>query len=462
MADTPKPPSVEKPADSKVIEPDAFKKRARIEALLHKMNEQYSVILRGSQVLVMRYWIGEDGKSKMVLLKKMDFLVWQENNRIWVDEEDDKTKLVVVAKRWLEWRDRRNYEEVYFEPQGAVYPLRFNLWRGFAFPDPSPAGEFNLFLEHIENNICSGDEALYAWVMAWLADLFQKPAYKPGTAIVLRGKMGIGKGVFANHIGVLLGIHYMSITQPSQLTGKFNGHMTDKILMFVDEGWWNDERNGMGTLNALITEPKIAAEMKGKDVIYIDNFTRFIIAANADRIVQTGLKDERRMGMLDVSEAHLQDKPYFAAIENQLKANNNAGYKALLNHLLTMPYDESLPRTIPETQALQDHRLYSMPEEVKWLQECLIFGKIDLFQLGNQLNNNIETEKFYFAYTKYCERMKIRPLSVNILPKKIKSFIELNKKRKSLVFESGYEYHLKDIDALRRDFEAGLGQQIEW
>ncbi len=435
--------------------------KSKILPLLEYINEEYAVILRGSQVLIMRHWIGEDGNGKLVFLNKRDFLLLQENNIVWIKDEDDNSKAMKIGPAWLEWKDRQGFEEVYFEPCGKDYKNRYNLWRGFAVK-PNPAGKFDLFLTHIKDNICQGNEEHYAWVMAWLSDLFQKPGRKLGTALVLRGPMGIGKGQFAFHLGKLLGVHYMPITQSSQLTGKFNGHMADKLLMFVDEGWWSDERNGAGILRALITEPEVTIEMKGRDAITLPNFTRFMVAANADWVVPLGMGDERRFVIIDVGSAERGNKAYFAAIESQLK---NGGYEALLHYFMNYKYDEALPRTVLKTEALCENKIFSMPDEMKWWHECLVSEKIGEFNLSNHIPNDIPSDKFYETYQKWCERMRIRPLTANILPKKLKAaVVNFNRSRKT-VDAAGHKdwfYYMQTLEQMRIYFEEFLGHKIDW
>jgi hypothetical protein len=427
-----------------------------IQSHLLLLNQEYSVILRGSQVLIMRHWIGEDGNSKLIFLNRRDFLLLQENNKLYSDEG----KPLKIGQLWLEWEKRSSYEEIYFEPQGKKYERRYNLWRGFGV-DPNPKGKFDIFLDHIKTNICQGNEEYFEWVIAWLSDMFQKPARKPGTALVLRGGMGVGKGVFANHVGKLLGIHFIPITQASQLTGKFNGHMSDKLLMFVDEGWWSDERNGAGIFRALITETHVTIEMKGRDAVTIPNFTRFIIAANADWVVPVGMGDERRFSMLDVGNASQQNFNYFNEMQQQM---NDGGYEAFLYYLLNYQYDESLPRKIISTAVLQEQKIYSMPNEMKWWHECLARAKIDDFKLGeDQGNNYISTDVFYTKYQDWCHKMRYQPLASNILPKKLKCLIDFNKKEKlTLTSIRDQCYFLATLTDLRDKFESFFGHKIDW
>lgn len=433
--------------------------KSTLDSLLEAMNNEYAVILRGSQVLIMRHWVGEDGTSKLIFMSKKDFLLLQDNNKFWTESDDGARKAIKIGQAWIEWPKRLSYEDIYFEPQGKQYQRRYNLWRGFPIKPKENKGKFDKFLKHIKDNICQGNEEHYNWVICWLADLFQKPARKLGTALVLRGAMGIGKGAFANHIGHLLGLHYMPITQASQLTGKFNHHMADKLLMFVDEGWWSDERNGAGILRALITEPAVTIEMKGKDAVTFQNYTRFIIAANADWVVPLGMGDERRFVMLDVGDMEKGNRAYFGAIESELKSG---GYEALLHYFLNFEYNEMTPSKILMTDALCENKIYSMPDEVKWWHDCLIREKVGDFPLNNNLANDIACDKFNEYYQNWCDRMKIRPITPNVLPRKLSKMVEFNRTLKRQLDGAQYFYMLQNLSDLRAKFEQYLGHIIDW
>lgn len=455
--------------------------RGKLIHVLELLNIEYAVILRGSQVLIMRYWTGSDGKSNLVFLTKRDFLLLQENNIIFLPDSDGNKKPIRIGQAWLEWMERKSYEEVYFEPRGREYPNRFNLWRGFAVAQRK-GDRFNLFLDHIRHNICDGNNEHYEWVMAWIADMFQRPGRKLGTALILRGAMGIGKGQFAHHLGKLLGVNYMPITQPSQLTGKFNGHLFNKLLMFVDEGWWSDERTGAGILRALITEPEITIEMKGRDAVTNPNFTRFIIATNDDWVVEAGMGDERRYTILDVGEKEMGNKDYFNAIDEQLtnirtvdgekyiideKIPVNIGYMELLDYFLNYQYDDKIPRTILKTDALCENKIYSMSDELKWWQECLTREKIGDFVLSDTLDrfNDIPCDIFHAHYIAWCKQMLIKPLSANILPKKLKpAVVNFNRKQITTTLSGNKEWHycLQTLSDMKAHFENFIGHKLDW
>ena len=430
--------------------------RNKLFEFIEAINEEYALVLRGSQVLIMRYWTGEDNVSRLTFLSVKDFQTLLANQQIWSDADK---KFLPVAPLWLKSPMRAQYEDVYFKPCDKEYKLRYNLWRGFAVLPDNSKGQHDLFLKHIEENICSGNEEHYNWVIDWLAHLIQKPYQKPGTAIVLRGEMGTGKGFFANAVGKLFGQHYIPILHGGQLTSRFNSHLADKVLVFVDESGWSQDKYGAGIIRGMITEPYIAIEMKGKDVITMENYGHFIIAANSEWAVPTSMQDERRWAVFDVGSEHKGDKKYFAAISKQLE---NGGYESLLYFLQHHKYDEITARTIPQTEALMAQKIRSMPDEVTWWHECLMYGEIGDFQLNDDNNNFMPCKTFYSIYLKWCENMRRQPLADNILPKNLRNFVSLDRKLKYTMEGREWNYHILPLTDLRMQFEKQLGHFVDW
>jgi hypothetical protein len=87
------------------------------------------------------------------------------NNRPKVILRDGKK--MPVVRYWPQSRNRRQYEGLAFSPDREV-PGFYNLWRGFAV-EPK-RGDCSKFLAHVRDNVCSGADDLYRWVIAWFAD----------------------------------------------------------------------------------------------------------------------------------------------------------------------------------------------------------------------------------------------------------------------------------------------------
>lgn len=89
-----------------------------------------------------------------------------------------------LGEAWLLSPHRRQLESVVFAP-GLETPGYYNLWRGF--PMSSKEGDCSLYLDHIRDNIANGDAEVLRYLLAWMADVIQRPRDLPGVAVVLRG-----------------------------------------------------------------------------------------------------------------------------------------------------------------------------------------------------------------------------------------------------------------------------------
>jgi len=445
---------------------DTKKSRERKNAELSKLNDNYSLVMRGSNVMIMREGINLETQAREIsFLNKEAFLLYNQNKIVWIDK-----KKISVAKDWLEWKNRRQYDNLVFkpnQPQEIKSRVNFgdagkqyNLWRGFSF-EPQEGGKYDIFLDHLRTNLCDENEEHYQWVLAWLSDIFQRPNRKNGMALVMRGKQGVGKGVIASTIGKLCSKHYMLISQNSQITGKFNGHLADKILVFLDEPPWAGDKQAEGILRSLITEPILAVEHKGKDTITVDSYVRLIMATNHDWAVPVGMEDERRMAVFDVSERQKQNIPYFKSMLVQLSENDNSGYKALLHFFLNHKYDDATLNRLPLTQALLDQKQLSLPRHAQFwqskLQDGLFNDENNDFRFGSEINLNT----FYQSYLDFCSQVReMRPIEKQGLTKRLRgkfcpslAIRESNGKRFII---------LPELKTARREFEEAIGQPINW
>jgi len=164
---------------------------------------------------------------------------------------------------WLQATQRRQYEKLVFAP-GESPTGCFNLFRGFGVE--AKKGGCELFKAHMREVICSANDEFFRYVFRWAAHLFQKPAELPGVALVLRSGEGTGKNWFAATLGKLVGqAHYVQLNSMIQLTGRFNGHLRDALLVFANEATWGGDKTAEGALKAMITDPDSTVEMKGRD-----------------------------------------------------------------------------------------------------------------------------------------------------------------------------------------------------
>ena len=374
--------------------------RAREEAIhpmLRSFNEEYAVVgdVNGRCRVIWESTtiVADQIRPKIVYKSFEDFSNYWLNKRVAIAGAQGQQVEVPAARWWLSHPNRRQYRTIVFSP-GKDIPGAYNLWKGFAF-DAKP-GKCDLFLQHVMKNVCSGDEELYRYVVCWAAKMVQHPAQPGHTAIVLRGRQGTGKGVFAKTLGALLGRHFVHVSQPGHVVGNFNLHLRDCILLFADEALFAGDKRHESILKTLVTEETLIIEKKGADADTSSNYVHLIMASNERWVVPAGL-DERRFLVLDVAEGNMQDKSFFNALQKEL---DGGGYQALLHYLLSFDISSFEPRNLPKTEALLEQKIFSLGTEEEWWYSKLVSGELIP---GGGWPEHVATSELAWDFTTYTK-----------------------------------------------------------
>lgn len=345
-----------------------------IDPMLRAINDQYALVGNANgrcRILTETDSMLEGTRRRVIsLLSIEDFCHWFRNKRVSFPGPNGQPSSIEAGKWWLMHPNRREYKTVCFEP-GRDTPGVYNLWKGFSY-DPAP-GSCDLYLNHIREVLCRGREELYRYLIGWMATCVQRPAQPGHVAVVLRGKQGTGKGVFASVFGSLFGPHYVAVRDPNHLFGQFNAHLRDCLVLFADEAFWAGNKKHEGQLKALVTEPTVLVEAKGVDATVANSYIHLILASNEEWVVPAAI-DDRRFFVLDVGGQRARDSAYFSAILRQMR--EEGGFSALLHFLLNYDLSEYDVRKIPQTAALRDQKVHSFTTEVEWWFNKLRDGRL--------------------------------------------------------------------------------------
>ena len=183
----------------------------------------------------------------------------------------------------------------------------------------------------------------------WLALIVQRRT-KTGTAVVLHGRTGTGKGVLTGIIlPRLLGEQYVKIIDMAALDERFNGWQRDALMVVVDEARINDhQKRGKSRLNRikhLITEPRTLVEMKGKDAQVLESHLNMIFTSNEYDSIMIQ-PDDRRFKV-----PPRQEHPIDYTEEDIEKFKSPAMIQAITDYLTGIQVDERLARTTETTAA---------------------------------------------------------------------------------------------------------------
>lgn len=438
-----------------------------LEVLL-ELNGKHCVIKEAGKVRILNEEYDTILKRNSITRSTFDDLRNFYSNRF-VECENAKEELVLIklGKWWLEQSLRRQYEKLLFLPQppGVLIeqdPKIYNLFRGYSV-EPNEEGDWSLFKQHILENICNNDEDHYNYLIGWMANTVQNPARPGQVAIVLKGDKGTGKSKFAKIFGNLFGQHFLHVGNPKHLTGNFNQHLRDAIVIFADEAIWAGDKQGESVLKMLVTEETLIIEGKGIDPICCPNFVHLIMASNHDWVIPAG-NQERRYFMLTVSNAKAQDGRFFEELSNQM---NNGGNAALLYYLWKYDLSKFDLRKIPFSLALENQQALSLTSYQSWWEHKLRDGRL-LYKHGKW---EIEVSK-KDIYDDYINDMKdqgiAHRLSKIAFQNFLKSMLESSKdfsNTKQIKTDKGerpYVYTFPDLEVCRELYEKYTRRKYEW
>ena len=390
----------------------------RIDPWLYKLNNYYAVVQNyGGKCLVINDQYDHSLDRKRLTRQTFNTFKEAYSNKT-VEIGTDKLnnpKFMPVGKWWLENEHRRQYSSIAFAPEVTLPDDVYNLWRGFSVT--SVPGECKLFLNHIHDNVCSGNDDYYDYLLKWMARTVQYPE-RPGlVAVVLRGGRGVGKSFFAHTFGKLFGRHYMQISNSGHLVGNFNSHLRDLVVLFADEAFFAGDKRHESILKTLVTEEQMAIEAKGIDVEMAPNCIHLIMASNDLHVIPAG-GDERRFFVVDMGDAKKQNTNYFRAIVDQMerkidkdgnestdKKDENSGYKALLNYLRTMDIKDFEVRYVPNTPALREQKLLSLSVVEEWWYQKLLNGST--LSNGDEWQTDLPVDHLVNDYVSEVKRFNI-------------------------------------------------------
>ena len=423
---------------------------ASLPPWLEEMNRDFAIVAIGGKVRIAR-WVPNPlmpGAQTIEFMQEADFTRLFSNRKVIVD-----SRSVTKGTAWMQHPDRRQYTGgVCFAPEKELSSQHLNLWTGFGVKPKR--GPVKVFLDFVLYVIANGDEELYRFIIAWLADAVQNPGNRPGTALVLRGGQGVGKSFFGETICDLYGCHAMELTDPRHLTGNFNSHLLDKAMIFVDEGAFAHPA-AITKLKNIVTSDRMIVEPKGVDSFEALNRLRVIIAGNDPKLI-IAAGDERRYAVIDVGDSRKEDHAYFAELDEW---RNNGGISSLLYYLKNYDLKDTNLRTAPRNDALLDTKLASLPPIDKWLLDRLMAGEP---VPGRQWRESIPRSEMHADYVTETGFLRDRALETEF-GTRLKFLVpNLRSKRLTVGKKRAWGYLFPPLEECRKAFEKMLGQPVKW
>lgn len=271
------------------------------------------------------------------------------------------------VNQWLRDKERRTFDSVVFDPNPNFNNNKvYNIFEPFAMTGLEPADgdeeDIDFFHEILLN--CSGDSDIngisYNYLLNYLAQLIQQPHINPQVSIVIKGFQGSGKDTLTHILELIFGLKHnylVKIGNIDRVTGTFTECLENKLLVQLNE---MDGRNGSkynNQLKDLITTEQNAINKKYRNVIFQENYIRFLVYSQSLTPVVVEATD-RRFCVFTSGWRHRGDADWWAnSVYKPLKNPKVVAtiYKLLKNHDI----NNFVPRNIPNTDARKNMMMFS-------------------------------------------------------------------------------------------------------
>ncbi len=315
-------------------------------------------------------------------------------------------KKIKLVDHWLKHPLTKKYDRVDFQPGVKQEDMQLdvlNLWRGW----PSRLGEpgwdamrigehglvpdrdgifdgdempelyCDLFLDHMLNNMCGGDDEVMHYLLGWMADALWNPG-PCDTAIILQGLQGSGKTFWAETFMSFFGEYGQTFVDDRQVLGNFNKHLEHLLVVFADDAFFAGSKSNAAKLKTFTTSKTIRIEPNGVDSYKVPKKFRLIMASNDPHIIRAEIDDRRNLVLaVDAGEQN-QDKDYFRAMQKEL---DQGGLRALFRWLTGAWWGKAVGEgrfkmwKRPVTKALDEQKGMSLPPEQMIIQNMLMAGE---------------------------------------------------------------------------------------
>lgn len=343
---------------------------------------------------------------------------------------------------------------VTFDPRPSPNSRMLNLWVG---PTIRPApGKWDVLRAFLMDVICAGDTTCYDFLINYLAHALQKPEEKPGAIVAMLGGQGIGKGTLGKILRKIWSATYLQVHNMDHVTGTFNGALERTYIVFLDEALFVGDRKGTDALKGLVTESELNINEKHQPSRRITSYHRFFAATNAEHFKHTD-PDDRRDFVLQVSEAHKGDAPYWKRVH---AAIDGGEVEAMVHDLLMMDLSGFDVRNPPKTGALAEQKIRSLKGIPHWWHDCLYRGDI---HAGDKWPGFVSTDEVTEGSWEASGRKDHRKPGTNEAVDIIRKMCPSAKKHR--VRQGHLQLRgltLPDLRQARQEFEKYIGSPVRW
>lgn len=222
---------------------------------------------------------------------------------------------------WLTDPERQTYDSTDLYPYDTQCPDNIlNIWTPLAVESYNQKRvDISFLYQHFDNLF---DPVEVEFLLNWIANMFQYPSARSLLPII-SGEQGCGKSAIAELLKNIIGMdkYYECNDIKIQLFGTFNGHLSGKLLINLEELSREDMIHYTDKIKTKITSPTIDIHNKGQKPYQEKQIAKYLCLTN--HISPIGFKKgDRRYAYLYAKATKIGDTEYFAELYKIIENKN--------------------------------------------------------------------------------------------------------------------------------------------
>ena len=224
-----------------------------------------------------------------------------------IKSESSKSKKKNILKLWMSWRHVRRFTKIVFDPK--LSPTQkwipkelksvkdqhsevLNLWKGFQVEPSKIENHDELIrliqplIDHIFRIWCRNDEHVFDWIMKIFAWIFQKPWEKTNVGVILQSEQGAGKNIVFDCLKKIIGDHMITVSNMDAILSSFNDHISNGVMLILDEVIYNNSSLQAQNLKRLITEESMEVRPKYHSTYYVKSCLNCFILSTKTKVIK--------------------------------------------------------------------------------------------------------------------------------------------------------------------------------
>ena len=278
-----------------------------------------------------------------------------------------KPRPVALGQAWIQHPLRREANGIRMAPNepedlpdGAI-----NSWLGF---DVAPIqGNIKPFIKLFKRQVPNRNDRKY--VLYWMANLFQNPASKSFTSIVMWSRIqGTGKNLIWECIGNLFNERHFTLVGQEVFDDAFTEWKANRVFVICDEVSSTDKRTTADRIKGWITSSSNAINTKNEPKFTQPNLIKYVFLSNHPDAVFLDDSD-RRFFVVEVAQGRLSDHE----AKGYISWRDQDGRAALLHFLLNLDIkDFNAKSPAPMSSAKQEMIDDNKSDFESWLEQIIV------------------------------------------------------------------------------------------